>query len=51
MIEAEAEACAAIATKEECNKEIDQDKHEKSIETLTFDYNQVLKELNNPRRI
>ena len=49
MIEAEACDCAAIATKEEHDKEIERDKHKKSIETLTLDYNQVLKELSNPR--
>ena len=48
--EAEVEVHVEIATKEECDKEIDRDKYKKSIKTLRFDCDQVLKELNNPRR-
>ena len=37
--------------KEEYDKEIERDKHKQTIKTLTIEYNQALKKLNNPRRI
>ena len=36
IIEAEAEACVLIVTKEEHDEEIEWDKHKKSIKMLTF---------------
>ena len=35
----------AIATKDECDKLIERDKHKKSVKILTFNYDQALKEV------
>ena len=44
-IEAEAEAYVAIVTKDGLDKEIGRDKHKKRDKMLTFNYNQVLKDV------
>ena len=44
-IEAEADAYIAIATKDECDKEIEREKCKKSVKMLKFNHNQVLKEV------
>ena len=51
IIEAESEVHVTIVMKEECDKEIERDKHNQSIKTLTIEYNQALEKLKNPRRI
>ena len=42
---AEAQACTAMETKDECNKEIEREEQKKSIKILKINYNQVLIDL------
>ena len=44
-IEDEAEAYVAILTEYEHDKDVERDKHKKSVKMLTINYNHVLKEV------